>query len=322
MAKGISVLAVLLLLTLSVGAARGIVIDRVVAKVNDEVITLSEVQEKGMPLLSKVRGSRSENGREVQEAEKEVLNRLIDMKLQLQDARSLGLTIAEKIVDEAVENIKKKNNITQEALERMLVEAGTGIEAYRNEIRDQYLLQRVYYFRVITSAKVNAADIKAYYTEHISEYTSPGKVNVFQIFFTVDPGNPTKREDVVRARAMEVIGRISAGEDFATMAKAYSEGPNASLGGDLGFFKRGEILPVLEEAMFSLESGQVSDLIRSKAGFHILKVKEHIYPAPLPIEKVKKDIISIIKKEKAEDNYGKWIKELRQKAFIEITYDL
>lgn len=320
--KGISRLAAISAILLLADTAGGVIIDRIVAKVNDEIITLSEVQEKGLPLLSRVRGSRPDDSQEVQKAEKEVLQRLIDIKLQLQDARELGMTVSEKKVDETLEDIKRQNNVTQEALERILEEAGSSVEDYKNEIRERILLQKVYYFRVIASAKVNPRSIEAYYREHISEYTGPEKVKVRQIFFAVDPNNLARREDVVRARAMEVMKRIKAREDFPLLAKTYSEGANAAQGGDLGYFQRGEALPALEKAMFNLKAGMVSGLIRSKAGFHILKVEEHIYPKPLPLEEVKEEITEIIKKEKAQENHREWIKKLRQKAFLEITYDL
>lgn len=316
--KGIFGFAIPLLL-LIVGTAEGIIIDRIVAKVNDEIITLSEVQEKGMPLLSRVRGG--DNG-EVQEAEKGVLDRLIDMKLQLQDAKGLGLTVSDEEADEVLKDIREKNGLTQEALVKVLEESGAGMESYRNEIKNQIILQRIYRFRVIASAKVNPKDIEAYYQSHISEYKRQEKVKVRQIFFEVDPHNPAKREDLVQVRALEVLERLKAGEDFVELTKAYSEGPKAATGGDLGYFKRGEALPVLEETMFKLAPGTVSDLIRSKAGFHILKAEEHIYPAPSPLEEVKKEISEAIKKEKAQENYEEWMRKLREKAFIEVTYDL
>jgi peptidyl-prolyl cis-trans isomerase SurA len=321
-AKLVYMLVAVSLVFLQVRTARGIIVDRIVAKVNDDIITLSEVQEKGLPLLSRIRSGRGGDSKELKKAEKEILEQLIDIELQLQEARALGMTVSETEVEKTLKDIKEKNNITQEALERMLEEEGTDIESYKAEIRDRLLLQKIYYFRVIASAKVSRQQIESYYKEHISQYTGPEKVKVRQIFFAVDPANPAKREDVVRARALEVMERIKAGEDFASLARAYSEGPNTARGGELGFFKRGEALPILEQTMFRLNSGMVSELIRSKAGFHILKVDEHVYPKPLPLKEVEKEITDIIKKEKAQENYERWIKKLRGEAFIEITYDL
>jgi len=303
-------------------AAWGIIVDRIVAKVNDDIITLSEVQEKGMPLLSKVRATHSADNKKVEEAEKEVLDRLIDIKLQLQDARRLGLKVRDEDVEKALKNIREKNGITPEAMERILKESGTSIQRFRDEIRDRILEQKVYYFRVIASAKVNPDAVEAYYQEHISDYKRKEEVKVSQIFFAVDENNPAKREDVVQARAMEVLDKIKTGEDFSQLARAYSEGANASEGGRLGSFKRGEALPVLEKTMFSLKSGMVSGLIRSKAGFHVIRVDDHVYPTPLPLEEVKEKIIKAIKEEKAQGNYKKWMRKLKEKAFIEITYDL
>ena len=297
----------------SVGA---VLLDRVVAAVNDEVITWSELRKAieldGKAQLSGLTGEERE--RKIKELEKPFLNKLIDMRLQLQEARKMRFNVSASEVDDAVNDIKKKYNLTDEALDASLRQEGLTLQEYRRNLSDQILLLKVINYNVKSKVFISDKAIEEYYKANIGKYQKDEKVRIMQIFFAAT--EDASKKAAIEAKAQDVMRRIQKGEDFAKLAAEYSENPGRESVWDIGYVKRGGLLKEVEEAAFALKPGENSKPFRSAAGLHIIKVVDKIEGGS---GKAREEIKGILFEEAFNIKLDDWIKELRESAYIEIT---
>ena len=294
----------------SVGA---VLLDRVVAAVNDEIITWSELRKAieldGRENLSGLTGE--ERDKKIRELEKPFLNKLIDMRLQLQEARKVRFNVSASEVDDAINDIKRKYNLTDEALDDSLRKEGLTLQEYRTNLSDQILLLKVINYNVKSKIFISDKAIEEYYKANIGKYQKDEKVRIMQIFFAST--EDASKKAAIEAKAQDVMQRIQKGEDFAKLASEYSENPS---GWDIGYIKRGGLLKEIEEAAFSLKPGENSKPFWSVAGLHIIKVVDRTGGDS---GKAREEIKGILFEEAFNLKLEEWIKELRETAYIEIT---
>jgi peptidyl-prolyl cis-trans isomerase SurA len=297
-------------------AAGPVPLDRIVATVNDEVITWSELMNviiiDGRQILGGLTGEEKEN--KIKEAERPVLNNLIEMKLQLQEARRMNLDVNASEIDGAVEEIKTKYSLTEETLMNSLKAEGLTPEDYRARLSDQILLQKVINYAVRNNIVVSDKEIEQYYNDNIGLFDAEGKIRISQIFFAL-PRDSAQKE-AVEAKAREISQRISSGEDFAKLAREFSEDPSRAFGGDLGYISRGSALKEIDDAAAALKKGEVSSPFWSLAGLHIIKLEDRIEGGG--IDKARDKIKEILLQKSFEGRYREWKAGLKEKAFIEI----
>lgn len=298
------------------GTGGAVLLDRVVATVNDEVITWSELVNvivfEGRDYLGKVEGRERED--KIKELERPFLDRLIEMKLQLQEARKMGINVAAPEIDGAVEEIRKKFKMTDEVFINSLKAEGMTMSDYRERLADQILLQKVVNSAVKSSIVIPDREIEEYYTANKEKYNEKEKCRVSQIFFAL-PADPSQRA-AVEARAGEVMKRVRAGEDFAALAAEFSEDASRNFGGDIGYITRGSVLKSIEDTAFALNKGEVSEPFWSPAGLHIVKITDKITAGSM--EKVKEMIKETLFLKNFELRYHEWKSGLREKAHVEI----
>jgi len=293
-----------------------VMLDRVIATVNDEVITWSElmgvINSEGRPHLEGLPDAVRES--RVRELERPYLNNLIEVKLQVQEARRLGLAVADSEIDSAIAEIKKKFNLTDAAfLDSLEAERMTMID-YRSRLSEQIMMQKVVNMEVRSKIIISDTEVQQYFEENKGEFSESKKMKIRQIFFAA-PEDESGKGDV-EARAGQVYQRIAGGDDFEMMAMEYSEGPNRESGGDLGYISSGTALQEIEDAAASLTPGEVSRPFWSSAGLHIIKLEDRVEGGNL--EKVKNIIKDRLMQKTFEAKYHEWVAELREKAFIEI----
>ncbi|MBI5043451.1 MAG: peptidylprolyl isomerase [Nitrospirae bacterium] len=311
--KKILLIAVILFFSLMPeGGIAAITIDKVVAVVNNEVITQSELEE----IIQKPRKqimedfSGVEQERLLNKLTRDILNRMIEKKLQLQVARQMNITVSKAEVDAALDDIKVKNAFPDdETFKRALAAENMTLEQYKKELTEQLMIMRLVTKEVRSNVVISEEEIKRYYEEKKKDYTIPEEVKLRIIFFKGDNGIK-KSEDV--------LGQIKKGADFADMAKKYSEDPTAKDGGDIGFVKKGHMLPAIENAAFSLKKGEVSNVIKADAGYYIIKIEDKKEPQYIPIEKVREEIEKSLYEQKANALYDEWLRDLRKNAHVEI----
>jgi peptidyl-prolyl cis-trans isomerase SurA len=300
---------------------QALMIDRIVARVNDDVITLSELQEEGLPLFERLRANYTgkELEYQVQHAEREFLDQLILRRLQLQYASQIGINAAENEINAALKDVLNRNNMTQEALTALLIREGLTLQDYKDRLREQIILARLMNQTVRSRVSVDASEVEAYYKAHQDDFSQPAQARVRHIFFRIDPEAAPPQVDAVRERASQVLQEARNGGDFGDLARRYSEDATAANGGDLGVIKRGQALPEFEEVIFALREGDVSEVVRTPNGLHIVKIDAFTKGSEQSFPEIKAEIERRLLQEKIEQRFQDWTNELRDRAFIEIT---
>ncbi len=306
-----------LMLALGLFPAHAKLFDKVAAKVNTEIITLSSIEERADLLRQKY--VRSPVSISEEELLKEALDMLIDERLQLQEGKKLGFVVDEDSIDAAVKDISKKNGLVDGQLQEMLEREGSTLSSYRNHIRDQILVSKITRFEIGNRVKVSDKSINQYYSEHQNEFWTDAQVRVRHILFIAERGSSEANRKTKLAQAKKVLGKIRNGENFAELATQYSEDVSAGDGGDVGFVVRGKMVREFEEAVFSLKLGQVSDIVETEYGYHIIKVEEVLPGKTLTLKEVKDRITQILGMEQQKNGYDDWMKELKKAAFIEVN---
>ncbi|MFH0924162.1 MAG: peptidylprolyl isomerase [bacterium] len=295
-------------------------VDKVVAIVNGEIITLTELNEAVSFILKDNGGIINFDGAEKDPAEikRKVLNRLIDNKLIEQETKRIGIVVSEREIDNTLENIQKENSISREELVKKLEAKGLSLEKYKEQIRQgmekMMLVNREIKSRVV----MNEDELKKYYTENMDSFKVVTEVRIQHIFLPIPPNADEAKIKDVYEKARDLLVKLSNKEDFGKLAKIYSQDTSSGSGGDMGWFKLGEVTPFLEKVVFSLKVGEVSDIITSSLGLHIVKLMDRKERGVRPFEEVKDEIKDAIYAKKVEKEFKEWFEGLRKKAFIKV----
>ncbi len=302
-------------------APQGMILDRVVASVNDEAITLSEVQEDGQPVIRKIFQDfvGTERERQVEEAEKKVLDDLIDRRLMYQVAKREGTLPSSAEVQGAIDELKRNNNIKDDAQFRASLRAeGLTLEQIQRSIGERLAIGRLLAHQVRSSIIISEDEVKKYYEAHQDKFARTPSVHIQHILIAVTPDTD---EAKAKARGEEALAKIRAGQDFAKVAQEYSDSPTKDRGGDLGIVHRGDLAAEIESAAFGLPVGGVSGLIRTAAGWNIIKVEAVHLETVAPLAEVRDTIRDEIFREKFEAKRKDWLAELRSQASIHIMVE-
>ncbi|QRK11999.1 peptidylprolyl isomerase [Archangium violaceum] len=309
-------------LLLSGAVARAEMVDRVAAVVNRDVIALSEVEKRAAPELSRLGGLRDPQKRAEERTRliKSALDALIGEKLMEEQIRELGLAVTDSEVDAAVADVKRQNNVTDDAqFEQLLSGEGFTIATYKQFLRNQMSRMKLVQLKVTPKVKVSEEDLKAAYTQYSKMESGDAEVHARHILVQVDAKATPEQVEAARKKALALAEEArKPGVDFAELAKKKSEGPSAADGGDLGFFRRGVMVPAFEKVAFSLGEGEVSEPVRTQFGWHVLKVEERRAVDVAPFEQVKNELEQRLKMQKTEKYVEQYVQELRQKASVDV----
>jgi len=282
--------------------------DRIVAVVNSDLIMLSDVKHELEPEQERLRRQHrgDELAHRLKMAEYMALTKMIERRLQLQEAKARGVDVSEQEVKQAVEQMKRQGE---------QVEVSNPINA--RDVRDQLTLLKVVDREVRSGVMVGDAEMKRYYQEHRDRFALPEEYTLSQILI-----QPRSSEDTTDAlnRARRVMQELKRGEKFEDLAVQYSDGLDASRGGRLGFVRQGELIPAIERAIATLAPGGISDIIETAEGFHIIRVEEKKPKQFRPFEEVKLEIQGLVFQQKSEDVFQSWLVDLKNKAYIEIKF--
>jgi len=296
-------------------------LDTVVAKVDKEIITLSSVLERVRILMVRSQGSQVPLP-EIDELKKSLLEGMVREKLILGVVERIGLSVDEKEIQAALDDIQRRGALSDKHLQMMLEMEGKTLEEYKDEIRDQLLVAKVVNFQVRSRIKVDKEEIKNYYDAHIKDFWQPSKVHARHILFIMNGPLTDEQKSIKEEKAREALKKIRSGEDFIEVAKTYSEDVTAQAGGDLGVLEKGKMIPEFEKAVFSLKEGEVSSLVESPYGLHIIRV-DKIHPGDTrPLEEVEDDIVGQVRESKYNQAYEDYIATLKKEAFIELKWDV
>jgi peptidyl-prolyl cis-trans isomerase SurA len=294
--------------------------DRIVAVVNNEAITLSELDEAVEAFLNVVTRSQPSVKREdiIEEARKASLNKLIDGVLLKQEASRLKIVISDQEISRTMNDMLVRRNISFDEFSESLEKEGMTLDDYKKEI-SQYLLTRKIVEKTIRyKIAVSAEEIGDYYGNHRNQYEGKEANRVQQILIVKPKGADQETVSALREKAETILKRLIEGEPFEALAVQYSQGPAAKAGGDLGFLEKGMMYPEVDEEVFRLQKGEMGGVVESPIGFHIIKVLDKRGAGVKPIEEVREEIIGRISEEKIEEKFQEWFKKLREKSHIDI----
>jgi peptidyl-prolyl cis-trans isomerase SurA len=296
----------------------GVVVEDVVARVNDQIISRSDVQRVEDQLALEVQQNRMSPA-DVATAQKDLLRDMIDEQLLLSKAKELGIN-ADADVIRQLDEIRKKNKLDSlDALEHEAQAQGVNWEDFKAQIRNGILKQKVVGEEVGRRLQMTEAEETAFYKEHLSEFQQPEQVKLSEILVPL-PETATPAEiNQGEAKANEIKTKIMQGADFADMAKKYSGGPSAAQGGDLGLWKRGGLAKVLEDQVFPLKVGETTQPIRTRQGWLIMKVTEHKMAGPMPIKDVEPQIQEALYMKAMQPALRAYLTKLRENSYVNIA---
>ena len=295
-------------------------VDRVAAIVNGDVITFSELTERSGSEYR--RAAEMPPGPARDQARARALRSAFELvlaeRLVENEVKTLGIDVTEAQVDTAIDDVKKRNNLSDDMLKQALAAEGLSVAAYRARLRKDFENHLLIAAKVQNRVKVTDDDVKGYYQSHLSEFAGDEQVKLRLILLQVPAGAPPADDARVKATGETLLARLAAGEDFADLAKQVSQGPGASSGGDLGWVKKGTMPLELERVAFALASGQNSGLVRAKTGWIILKADDRRTAKAPPLEEVRDRIREKIGNQQAELYRKQYLEELKREAVIEL----
>jgi len=295
-------------------------LDRIVARVNADVITLMMLEDRVAVFLNKMKAAGSVDKQLTKNKLMEtVLDGMIAEKLQIQEAKKLGMVVAEEDLQKALGDIYATNNITREKFKNILISEGSNFDDYKKIIRDQILVSRLVQMQVGSAAAVGERSVRKYYRKNKKSFWVPEKMILSHILFISGSDSSDKERQLQEKTAEEILRRIQAGENFFELAKKYSDDVSAHSGGQLGVVGRGMMLPEFEKAAFDLKVGEVSNVVKTVNGFHIIKCDNIIPGYTKEFKLVKSGIKKILSSEIKEKKYQEWMSELKKKSFITVS---
>jgi parvulin-like peptidyl-prolyl isomerase len=288
--------------------------------VNDEAVTLSEIQEEGQPVVRKIFQDfvGPERERRLEEAQQQVLNDLIDRRLMYQLAKREGMLPSTAEVNGAIEELKRNNKATDDAQFRAMLKAeGLTIEQVRRTVAERLAIGRLIARQVRSSIIISEDELLKYYESNREKFQRVPEAEMRHILFVPPPGEAG--EAAIRDRAEEARAKIIAGADFAEVGRQYSDPSSGASGTETITVHRGELAPEIEAAAFGLPPGAVSPPIRTAAGLHLIKV-ERVQTEPVaPFAEVRESIRDQLFQEKFEGKRKEWLAGLRSRASIHMV---
>ena len=308
-------------LVFSHAVANAMLVDRVVAIVNDDVITLSEVEQEGRKLFQQIarKVPAAELEKTMDQARREVLSSLIDKILVEQRAASLNITVDDKELASAFENMAASNNMDSETLKSRLVAQGIPVEDYQKRLKWQILQSKIINYEIRSKIVVTEDKARQYYQQQQSSDIADG-YHILQIGLQwgADKKYADKEEAMAKARELERM--LAEHQSFSELAKMYSDLPSAQDGGDLGSFAKEEMADFMRKVILDMKPGQISPIIEASDNtlqiLKLLSVKSGEVVERPPFESVKEEIIHKLQDDELDKQFARWLKDIRDQAYI------
>src|SRR6516165_1754984 len=309
------------------------VVEEIIARVNNSIITRADLRKAREQLLNDAHQDPNVTPEQIKEHENDLLRDLIDQQLLLQKGEEMSISADTEVVKRLDEIRKQMHADSMEDVEKAAQAQGVSFEEFKQNLKNSIITQRVIGEEVGGHITVTQQDIQQFYDEHRTQMERPEQVRLSEILISTQVAPPVKTskgenalpdppspEVVAKAesKANEVYQKLKKGGNFADLAKQYSDGPTASIGGDLEYFKRGTMAGELEAKAFALPVGQYTEPIRTNQGFIILEVTEHQSAGIPPLKDVEEQIHQQIYMQKMQPALRDYLTKLREDAYIDI----
>jgi peptidyl-prolyl cis-trans isomerase SurA len=300
--------------------SKGIVVEEIVARVNNDAITLSDVLKADQSLHEEIVHdcpgcSPSKVDEVYKEKQKDLLRDLIDQALLTERAKDMGLSVETDVI-KRLDELRKQNNIaSMEDMEKEVEKQGLSWEDLKTQIRNNLLTQEVIRREVGSHINIPNDEVKKYYDEHQKDFVRPEQVTLAEIFLSTEGKSPEEISSVEK-KAEDLRNRVVKGEDFNEIAKHFSEGSTGKDGGPLGTFERGQLDKQLEDAVFKMDKGQMTPVIQTKSGFEVLKVEAHYEAGLQPQDKVENEIMNRLYAQRMQPTMREYLGQLREQSYV------
>jgi peptidyl-prolyl cis-trans isomerase SurA len=294
----------------------GVTVEDIVARVNDQIITQSDY-DRAMKEMDQEAKQQGASMQEISEHHKDLLRSLIDQQLWLSKGKELGITGDTELIKRLDEIRKQYNLETMQDLEKAAKEQNVSFEDFKAGIRNQIITQLVMREEVSRKVQFTQGEVERYFDQHKQEYARPESVQLSEILISTG-ANPDDAAKIAegKAKAEEIETKLHAGGDFAQIAKSSSDGTTAADGGAFGTFKRGDLAKVFEDATFGLKAGQTTDPIRTKQGFVIFRVDQHVAGGVPAFKDVEQDVEEKYYEQRMEPAMREYLSQMREEAYI------
>ena len=321
-----AVIAGFLLLVLP-GIGKAELVDRVVAVVNEDVITMSDVNEEGKAFFQKIteQAPADELASALRRAREDVLNGLIDKKLIAQEAARQKVTVADEELDAAFKQMSANNKMSPEQFRDQLKRIGMTEPVYRENLRNQILQSKLLNYEVRSKIIITDDMVLDYYDTHYTNQVAEGGYYLLQMGFVAkkesrDSGKPDAAAKLdAKKRAERVHELVKNGQDFSTLAKKFSELPSAADGGNIGTFQKEEMAEYMRTAVTALTPGEVSQVVETPDGYQFFKLlssQDGGIVVQAPYDSVKEEIKRQLYEEKLKVEFEAWVTKIREAAYI------
>ncbi len=303
------------------GLAHAEIVDRIVARVNDDVVTLYDIRQSAIPFVLQqgMNPAILEQPEHRGELYRDVLKDLVDRKLLVQEAAKLELTVKDDELNQWLAYTRQQQGMTEEQFSQMIEQYGMRYDAYREMVRQNLLKIRMIKIKVGSQVNVSQSEVDQLFRERFGDDANSERfVTVSHILFRPTDDNSSAHAEA-RKRAIAALRRLKT-EDFETVARETSEGPTSTKGGFLGTFRTGELDPEFEKVAFALQPGDTSDVVRTKFGYHLIHVTD-VEERSGPDTDERKDLIRGELQQKAMERLlEQYLQTLRTRSFVDVRY--
>lgn len=300
-------------------------VDTILAKVDQEVILLSEIRGQVyseiiefQKLLQQSVITMDQYQQKVAQLLEDTLEESIETKILYREAVRFGVEVRDEDIEKSMKGLRGTFP-TEEEFMAYLNAAGESLSDYREQQRKRIMAQRMSgskRYQLTKEVVISESDVTAYYTEHQDQFLTPEEIRVRQIML------PARRNTAERTKAIATLKQlreqILAGADFITLAKEYSQDPAAADGGLYGWQRKGQLIPIIETAVFALEKGEVSEIVESQFGVHLLRVDDRREASTISLQDARGVIEPTLREEIADKQYDKWIDDLRRHSNVRV----
>lgn len=316
------------------GSPNDTVVEEIVARVNNSIITRGDIHREQDRVAQEIKQQNPPDpAAALADREKNMLRALIDQQLLVQKGVDLGINADAEVIKRLDEMRKDMGASSMEDLEKLAEQQGISFEDYKQNMKNNIITQRVIGQEVGGRIQVTRDDIQKFYDAHKAEMDQPERIRLSEILIsaapTTTPGKDKNSPPITldptpetvaaaEAKANEALAKIKSGAKFEDVAKQYSGGPTADQGGDLGYFKRGTMSKELEDQTFIMKAGETTGVIRTKQGFVILKVSDHVNSGVPPLKVVEDQVREAIYYERIEPALRAYLTRLREEAYLDI----
>lgn len=296
-------------------------VDTIAAKVDDEVILLSEIREqvdKYLFIMQEESTSQADYKQKVEQLLEETLEESIETKILYREAVRFAVDVHSSRVEKSIDNLRVRFKNEEEFM-AYLSNAGVSLSDYRERERKKLMAGDLARSKMIELQKVQIiaeSDVEEFYNENKEEFTDPEKIRVRQIMLRA------RRGTLERKQAIETLNQlreqIVAGADFEALAKQHSQDPAAAEGGIIGWQERGQLTPAIEDAAFALDTGGVSQVVETPLGVYLIRVDDRKAAEAMPLQDARVNIERALRAQLASEQYDKWIDDLRRRSKVRI----